>query len=99
LLLSFYLFTELPETGFLGTSEGFLGVRRAGAVRPRPSLLLASVLRARSFLALLLFASQELVRDPSYRVRGSAYLIRDSAYRIRDGVRDSAYLIRDPAYR
>src|SRR5918995_409842 len=67
-----------------------VGMKRAEAVRPRPSLLLASVLRARSFLALLLFASQELVRDPSYRLRDSAYLIRDSAYRIRD----SAYRIR-----
>src|SRR5918998_133634 len=40
---------------------------------------------ARSLLALLLSApSQEVARDPPYRVRGSPYRIRDSAYRIRD---------------
>ena len=41
---------------------------------------------ARSFLALLLSASsQEIVRDPPYRVRGPAHRIRDSAYRSRRG--------------
>jgi hypothetical protein len=47
-------------------------ITRAGVQQPRPSPLLASVLRARSFLALLLFASKELVRDPAYWFRGPA---------------------------
>src|SRR5215204_5523655 len=65
-------------------TEGVRAQRRAGGCyQSRPSPLLASVLRARSFLALLLFASQELVRDPTYRFRDSAYRIRDSTYRIR----------------
>jgi hypothetical protein len=40
---------------------------------------------ARSFLALLLLlsASQEVVRDPPYRVRGPAYRTRELTYRIR----------------
>src|SRR5215210_4787462 len=54
------------------------------AKQSRPSPLLASVLSASSFLALLLFSSsQEVVRDPPYRARGSAYRIRDPAYRLR----------------
>src|SRR5918994_7326313 len=96
------LFILLPRRlVFSETHRGREGTKKGwGVISPGPRLyLLASVLRARSFLALLLFASQELVRDPSYRVRGSTYFIRDSAYRIRDGIRDSACLIRDPAYR
>src|SRR5215210_3977662 len=63
------------------------------AKQSRPSPLLASVLSASSFLALLLFSSsQELVRDPPYGVRGPAYR---PTYR----VRDPAYRIRHSAYR
>jgi hypothetical protein len=58
--------------------------RGPGQITPRPSLL-ASVVGARSFLALLLPASQEVVRDPPYRVCGPAYRIRDAAYRSRRG--------------
>ena len=52
-------------------------------ITTRPSPPLATVVGARSFLALLLFASQEVVRDPPYGVRCPAYRIRDSAYRSR----------------
>ena len=73
---------------FLETHR-WLGYKKGrGVISPGPRLFFLpqyfqSVLRARSFLALLLFASQELVRDPAYRVRDSAYLIRDPAYRYR----------------
>src|SRR5918993_3064703 len=40
---------------------------------PRLSPPLATVLGACSSLALLLSASQEVVRDPAYRIRDSAY--------------------------
>ena len=60
------------------------GIKKGRDVKQsRPSPPLATVVGARSFLALLLFSSQELVRDPPYRARGSAYRIRDPAYRIR----------------
>src|SRR5918997_5632148 len=76
-----------PEPTIIAWSESssprFYRGRGPGCYQSRPSPLLASVLRARSFLALLLFASQELVRDPTYRLRDSAYRICDSAYRIR----------------
>jgi hypothetical protein len=45
---------------------------------------------ARSFLALLLSASQEFVRDPPYRVRGPAYRTREPTYRIPYRIRHSA---------
>ena len=65
--------------------------RRAGAANaPRPSPLLASVLVARPFLALLLPATQEVargpaqrVRDPAHRVGGPAYRLRGPAHRVR----------------
>ena len=48
--------------------------------------------RSRAFLALLLlFASQEVVRDPPYGVRGSAYRTRDPPYFIPYRIRHSAY--------
>ncbi len=56
--------------------------RGPGPITCRPSPLLASVVGARTFLALLLSASsQEVVRDSPYRVRDPAYRIRDPAYR------------------
>ncbi len=59
--------------------------RGPGCYQSRPSPLLASVVGApRSFLALLLSASQQVVRGSPYRVRDPAYRIRDPAYRIRD---------------
>src|ERR671921_2324520 len=51
---------------------------------PGPSLSCLSTRCVRSLLALLLSASQEVVRDPPYGVRGPAYRIRNSAYRIGD---------------
>src|ERR687898_708735 len=80
------LFILLPRRlVFSETHRGREGTKKGrGVISPGPRLfLLASVLRARSFLALLLFASQELVRDSAYRIRHSAYRIRHSAYRIR----------------
>src|SRR5918997_2414548 len=69
-----------PEPTIIAWSESssprFYRGRGPGCYQSRPSLLPASVLRARSFLALLLFASQELVRDPTYRFRDSANRIR-----------------------
>jgi hypothetical protein len=65
-----------------------------------PALLLASVVGARSFLALILSASQEVVRGPPYRVRGTAYRIRDSAYRSRRGCfEDDDFVLLHARYR
>jgi hypothetical protein len=59
---------------------------------PRPSRLLTSVLGTRPFLALLLLASQEVVRSPPHGVRGPSY---GPTYR----VCHPAYRVRDAAYR
>jgi hypothetical protein len=62
-------------------------------IAPALSPLLASVVGAHSFLALLLLsASQEVVRNPPYGASGAAYR---PAYRIGD----AAYRIGDAAYR
>ena len=46
-----------------------------------PALLLASVVGARSFLALLLPATQEVARGPAHRIGDPAYRIGDPAER------------------
>src|SRR5215213_2178048 len=74
--------------------------RGPGCYQSRPSPLLASVVGVHSFLALLLLASQEVVRDPPYGVRGPAYRIRDSAYRSPRGYFEEANFIPlHPGYR
>src|SRR5215212_12192592 len=60
---------SLPRTPVNKGKKG----RGPGCYQFRPSPLLDSVLGAYSFLALLLLASQEVVRDPPYGVRDSAY--------------------------
>jgi hypothetical protein len=55
--------------------------RRAGLITPRPFLLPRYARCVRSFLALLLLASQEVVRYPPYGVCGSAHPIGDPANR------------------
>ena len=82
------------QTVSLGNMVNKKGKRvRGGCPRPScPEDRPGSVLGARSFLALLLlFSSQEVVRDPPYGVRGFAYRTRDPAYCIPYRIRHSAY--------
>src|SRR4051794_23563425 len=89
---------EVRRTPLLGRS--CIRARRRAGVLSVPALLLVSVLDAHSFLALLLlFASQEVVRDPPYGVRGSAYRTRDPTYRIPYRIPHAAYRSRRGAGR
>src|SRR5215203_2443406 len=67
--------------------------RGPGLITSRPSPLLASVVGVHSFLALLLSASQEVVRDPPYGVCGPAYRIGDPTYRSPRGYFEEANFI------
>ena len=81
------------QTVPLGTSanKGMKKGRDVFGPGPRLFLLASVVVGARSFLALLLLAPQEVVRDPPYRVRGPAYR---TSYRVRHPARR----VGDPGY-